>query len=124
MSDEPLPHRQSLLRAFKCALCGLWCLVREERNPRIQLAIAVGVIVLGFVFRIGLTEWALIVLSIGLVLTAETINTAIERAVDHASLERHPLAKQAKDLAAASVIIAVTTASIVGLIVFIPKWLG
>ncbi len=122
MSGKPV-HRQSLFRAFGCAISGLVCLIRDERNPRIQLAIAVGVIVLSFVFRIGLTEWALIVLSIGLVLTAETINTAIERAVDHTSLEQHPLAKNAKDLSAAAVMISVATAGIIGLIVFVPKWL-
>jgi diacylglycerol kinase len=102
----------------------LVCLTRDERNPRIQLAYAVGVIVLGFVCRISLTEWALIVLSIGLVLTAETINTAIERAVDHTSLETHPLARQAKDLSAAAVMIAVGASGTIGLIVFLPKWLN
>lgn len=54
-------------------------------------------------------------------MTAEAINTAIERNVDLATLERHPLAKDAKDIAAAAVLFSAFISVIVGLLIFLPK---
>jgi diacylglycerol kinase len=115
MSDTDRKHRHSLAAAF---------VLRTERNPRIQLTCAAVVVGLGAWLRIPRIEWAIVLLCIGLVLTAETLNTAIERAVDHTSLERHPLAKQAKDLAAGAVLIAAGTAGVVGAVIFVPRLLA
>jgi diacylglycerol kinase len=124
MSDARRQHRHSLPAAFACAIGGVWFLLRTERNPRIQLAFAVIAVALGAWLGITSIEWAVIVLCIGLVLGLETVNTAIERAVDHTSLEKHPLAKQAKDLAAAAVLIAAGASVCVGLIIFLPRLLA
>ena len=59
-------------------------------------------------------------LCIGLVIAAELVNSAIERVVDLASPEQHPLAGQAKDLAAGAVLVCAMAAVIVGILVFLP----
>ena len=55
-------------------------------------------------------------------LALELMNSAVERVVDLLTTERHPLAKQAKDLAAGAVLIYAIGSAIIGLILFIPKW--
>lgn len=123
MSDPlpPTPPRHTLPCAFACAFAGIWTLLRGERNPRIQLVVGAIVVAAGAWLGLTPTEWCLIVICIAGVLAAETLNSAVERAVDHTSLERHPLARQAKDLGAAAVLIVVIGAAIVGVIVFVPK---
>ena len=73
-----------------------------------------------FAFKISAYEWALLALTIGLVISGELINTALEAIVDLVTEEYHPLAKVAKDTAAASVFVLAIVAVIVGLIIFIP----
>ncbi len=124
MSDHPQRPRHTLPRAFACAIDGLWTLLKTERNPRIQIVLALIAVAMGIGLRIGPAEWCLVVICMMAVLVAEAINSALERAVDHTSLATHPLAKQAKDLAAASVLIAAGGAAIVGAIIFIPKLLA
>jgi len=70
---------------------------------------------------ISAVEWCLVVLSIGLVWTAEAVNTAIKRVADLASPAQNSLAGQAKDLAAGAVLLAAMTAAAVGLFVFLPQ---
>lgn len=60
---------------------------------------------------------ALMISSILLVLIVELINSAVEAAVDHTSLERHPLAKRAKDIASAAVLLSIANALVVWLLV-------
>ncbi|ARS37025.1 diacylglycerol kinase [Pontibacter actiniarum] len=106
--------------SFKFAFQGLVSAVRSEPHMRLHLLSAVGVAAAGFAFGITKTEWCLVVGCIGLVVTAEVLNTAIETVVNLVSPEFHPLAGRAKDLAAAAVLIAAIAAAIVGLIVFLP----
>lgn len=108
-----------MLKAFACAISGLLAAIKEERNFRIHLAAAVLVTVLGFVFKLSLVEWAIISLTVFLVLVAELVNTAVEKAVDLACGGRHhPLAKAAKDVAAGGVLLAAVNAIIIGIIIF------
>ena len=62
-------------------------------------------------------EWAVLAITIALVLALEWINTSLELAVTLASPERHPSAKAAKDVAAACVLLGATTSVIVGILV-------
>lgn len=78
-------------------------------------------IYLGFILKISSVEWVLILLTIGLVLVTEAINTAIEIDIDLTSPEYHPYARDTKDVAAGAVLISTFIASIVGLIIFLPK---
>ncbi len=87
---------------------------------KIHLAAAAIVIVLAVLFRFEAIEWLLLIILIALVIGSELINTAIENAVDLASSEQHPLAKNAKDIAAGAVLFFAFTAVIGGCILFIP----
>ena len=106
--------------SFKFALRGLNSAVRSEPHMRLHALSAVGVILAGFVFQVTKLEWCLLAGSIGLVVTAEILNTSIETLTNLVSPKHHPLAGKTKDLAAGAVLIAATTATVIGLIVFIP----
>jgi diacylglycerol kinase (ATP) len=109
-----------LLTSFKHAFSGVWYVVRTQRNARIHLAAALVVIALGLWLGLSYTQWAVIVLTIGLVLAAEAFNTVAEAVVDLATAERHPLAKIAKDVAAGAVLLMAITAVLVGLLILGP----
>ncbi|WP_162428108.1 diacylglycerol kinase [Pontibacter pudoricolor] len=106
--------------SFKFALQGLNSAVRSEPHMRLHLLSALGVIVAGLLFDVTKLEWCLLAGSIGLVLTAEIFNTAIETLTNLVSPQHNPLAGKTKDLAAAAVLVAAITAAIVGLLIFIP----
>lgn len=92
----------------------------QQAHGRVH-AIAAGVVLLlGLVLGISAGDWALVVICMALVLAAEAINTAVERVVDLVSPEWHPLARDAKDLAAGAVLITAIGAAVVGVIVFVP----
>ena len=86
---------------------------------RIHAVLALAVVVVGGVVRFSLLAWAVVALAIGLVLAAELLNTAIEAVVDLVSPQQHPLAKRAKDVAAAAVLAASLAAVTAGLLVLI-----
>ncbi len=67
--------------------------------------------------RLPPAAWAVLALAIGMVLFAELLNTAVEAVVDLVSPDEHPLAKQAKDVAAAAVLVAALTAVAAGALV-------
>lgn len=116
-----LAYIKARLESFGHAVRGLRFLVQSERHARFHLFVSVVVVVLGLGLSISSGEWCAVALAIGLVWTAEALNTAIERAVDLSNPDHHPLAGEAKDLAAGAVLMAATTAAIVGLIVFLPR---
>jgi diacylglycerol kinase len=106
--------------SFACAFRGIAALLKSEVHARIHLAATVGVLALGWWSDINAGEWMAVVLSIGLVWTAEALNTAIEYVADLAHPDEHPEVKKLKDLAAAAVLFASVAAFVVGLIVFLP----
>lgn len=102
-------------------------LLRTQANARIHLAATIAVVACGFGGGLSRGEWCAIVLAIGLVWTAEALNTAIEAVVDLASPARHPLAGRAKDVAAGAVLCAAAAAAVIGALIFGPRlleWLG
>lgn len=105
------------MRSFGFALEGVSYLIRTQRNAQIELVIGVAVVAVAAWLGVSAIEWALLVLAIALVLALEALNTAIELAVTIASPERHPLAKAAKDVSAAMVLIAVVGSVVVGVLV-------
>ena len=109
------------LRSFSFAGQGVWYVVRTQRNMRVHLLAAAAAIAAGLVLRIGVADWACVVAAIGLVLTAETLNTVVEALTDLYTTEYHPLAKVAKDAAAGAVLLASATAAGVGVAVFLPR---
>lgn len=83
------------------------------------MVLALVVVVLGIVLRFSLLAWAVVALAIGLVLATELLNTALEAVVDLVSPQDHPLAKRAKDVAAAGVLAASVAALAAGACVVI-----
>lgn len=108
----------TFIRSFGYAIEGFRTAVATERNIKVQILVGVLAIVAGVVLRIDALSWVLVLLCIGLVLFAELVNTSIEAIVDLATQDLHPLAKRAKDIAAASVFTLSITAAVVGIIVF------
>lgn len=108
------------LRSFGYAWKGIRSCIGKEQNLSFHLITAIIVVIAGFFFGISPTEWAIIILCIGLVIAMELLNTAIEKLVDMISPKRHPIAGQIKDIAAGAVLICATTAAIIGIIIFAP----
>jgi len=109
--------RGSLVSSFRNALSGLRELLRTQRNARIHLFITLAVVGLAIWLRLSAGDWALLALTAALVWTAELINTALEAVVDLASPGRQPVARLAKDLSAAAVLVAALAAAVVGTLV-------
>lgn len=109
------------IRSFSYAFAGIKAVVKTQHNFWIHLFVAVFVISAGLFLGLTRYEWVIIVLTIGFVLSAEIMNSAIENLVDFLSPETNKKAGLIKDIAAASVLISALAAAIVGLIIFIPK---
>lgn len=105
------------------ALRGLRVLMRQP-NARVHACAAGVVVVLGLWLNVSAPEWALLSLTVAMVMGAEALNTGIELVVDLAQPEWHALARDAKDVAAAGVLIASWGAVGVGIGVFGPKLLA
>ena len=111
---------KKFVNSFTYPLKGLRYAYKNEQNLAVDVGIALIVLIFGFLFKINKYEWAILVLTIGLVISCELLNTAIEAVVDLVTEEYHPLAKVAKDTSAAAVLVFAMVAVIVGLIIFIP----
>ncbi len=112
---------KKFINSFSYPVKGLKYAYRNEQNLAVDVGIALIVVIFGFIFKVNKYEWAILALTIGLVISCELINTAIEATVDLVTEEYHPLAKVAKDTSAAAVFIFAIVAIIVGLIIFLPK---
>lgn len=119
--DADKRKKHSLASSFRYGFQGIAAAATKERNVRIHIVISILVIFAGFAFSITNYEWIAILLAIGGMIALEMLNTAIERTVDMYTQEFHPLAKQAKDIAAGAVLFFAFISVIIGLIIFIPK---
>ena len=111
------PRRHGVAASFGYAFAGLAAAWRTQRNLRIHAALGAAVVAAGLLVRLAPLGWGIVALAIGLVITAELFNTALEAVVDLASPQDHPLAKRAKDVAAAGVLIAALAAAAAGVAV-------
>lgn len=107
--------------SFVCAVNGLVYTLRTQRNTRIELAATVVVIACGMWLGIEPVDWALLALTVGMILALEAVNSAIEALVDLVSPEYHDLARIAKDCAAGSMLFAVLGSLGVALAIFGPR---
>jgi diacylglycerol kinase len=117
-------HSQNLLEGFGHAFAGLWYALRTQRNMRVHLVIALGVMALGLWLKVTPVEGALLTLTIGLVLMSEMTNTMVEKLVDLVSPGYHPLAKVVKDVMAGAVLLTAIISVIVGLLILGPPLWG
>jgi undecaprenol kinase len=106
---------------FRAAFSGLRRLITSERHFQLHLIAATCAVITAAFLNFSRLEWATLLVTIGLVLVAEGLNTAIERAIDTTTPSFHPLAKAAKDIAAAAVLIAAIISVIIGFLLFAPK---
>lgn len=115
---------RTLVECFRDAFRGVFYLFQTQRNARIHLAITLVVVGAGLWLRLGPLEWAVLVLTISMVLAMEAVNTALEALADATVTSYHPLIGIAKDVAAGAVLVTALGAVAVGLLVFVPRVLG
>ena len=111
---------RAFIRSVGYAVEGIAYAMRTQRHIRIHLIAIVFVCIAAAWMRLSPLEWALLLIMCAVVLSLEMLNTAIELAVDRMGLERHPLAKAAKDVAAGAVLVAVLLAIVVGILLLGP----
>jgi len=111
------------IKSLKFAIKGVWLLITTEHSIMVQLAIAVVVTFLGWWLDISKTEWLFQILAIGLVLVAESLNTCIEKLCDFVHPEQDKNIGFIKDIAAGAVSFAAITAVIIGMLIYLPKFL-
>jgi diacylglycerol kinase len=109
---------KNFIKSFLFAIKGIVASFEEQRNLKVQIMVALVTIGASFYFAITPTEWCLVIFSIGLVISLEMFNTAIEDLVDLVTSEWKPLAGKVKDMAAGAVLIASIMAVIIGVIIF------
>lgn len=110
-----------LRKSFGYAFKGIDDVIKHEPNMKIHVVVAILVVIMAIILKVSIIEWIILVLLIGAVLAAETINTTIENLVDMYTKEYDEKAKIVKDTAAGTVLILAITSAIIGLIIFIPK---
>lgn len=120
MKREPFSIKKRI-KSFTYAGKGFLALIRTEHNSWIHLFVAVCVIAAGFIWKVSITEWCLLVICICGVIAAEALNSAVETLADKVSQEIDPLLGKAKDFAAFSVLILSIASICVGLLIFLPK---
>ena len=114
----------SRIAAFGHAFHGWGYVLKTQHNAWIHSVVAFAVIAMGLWLGLPPRDWAVLVLAIAMVFTAEFINTSIEAVVDLASPVHHPLAKVGKDVGAGAVLISALAAILIGLLILGPLlWL-
>src|ERR1044071_573045 len=102
------------IRSFQHAMIGILRMVRCQHNAWIHATATAIVIVAGFFLHLSTADWCWIIVAISIVWTAEALNTAFEFLADATSPDFHPLVRDAKDVAAAAVLITAVAAVIIG----------
>ena len=120
------PHKftgsRRLVNTLSCSLSGLQVAWQEEAAFRQEVILAIFLVPLAFMVPVDVTQRVLLVASVMLVLIMEMINSSIEATVDRISLDIHPLAKRAKDMGGAAVLLALTNAILTWIIILWSLW--
>jgi len=111
---------KTFFKSVVFALTGIKQFFSRDRNGQIQVVIGITAIVLGFTVSLPPFQWLLVLFCIGLVISLEMINSAIERYCDLVTTDFHPGIKVIKDVAAGAVLVASIMSLIIGLIIYIP----
>lgn len=107
-----------LIRSFKFAFRGLAYCIKNERNFRIHITVSFYVIILSLFFNLSMTEYAILAITLGLVIVAEIMNTAMEVLVDIGSGGYNHLARIAKDVVAGMVLVCATLSVVIAFLIF------
>ncbi|RKE94892.1 diacylglycerol kinase [Ichthyenterobacterium magnum] len=120
-----MPKKESFLlnrlKSVGYAYKGALYLIKTEASIKIQFVIAILVSIAGFYFNISKTEWLFQIAFIGLVMSIEGVNTAIEYIADFIHPEHHQTIGRIKDIAAGAVFIASIAATTAALVIYLPK---
>ena len=120
------PHKATGLRrlvnTLSYSLSGLQLAWQDEAAFRQEIILAIILVPVAFMMPVGLTQRVLLVASVMLVLVVEMINSAIEATVDRISLDIHPLAKRAKDMGSAAVLLVLTNAILTWTMILWSLW--
>jgi undecaprenol kinase/diacylglycerol kinase (ATP) len=108
------------IQSFQYAFIGIWHTLKSQRNAQIHVGFALIILIVGLWLKLSLTEWAIIVLTMGFVIATEMLNTVAEAAMDFATTDFDPQVKIVKDVAAGAVLVAAITSVIVGLLILGP----
>lgn len=120
MSAEKQSELYDRAKSFQYAFEGWWFVLRTQHNAWIHAVISIVVVALGLWLTLPLRDWAVLILTFMAVWMAEFMNTAVEAVVDMTMPEKHPLAKVAKDVAAAAVLVGALGAVLIGLLILGP----
>lgn len=112
---------KKLLQSILYTIVGLRIAIKSERSMKFHLAFTVFILIAGWFFYISIIEWMMVCICIGMVISLELLNTAIEKLVDVVSKERRPELGKIKDIAGAAVLVGAVVAAIVGILIFLPK---
>jgi diacylglycerol kinase (ATP) len=108
------------LLSFRYAFAGWWYVIRTQRNAWIHAVVSVAVVLVCLWLSLPARDWAVIIVAIALVWTAEFINTSLEAVVDLSSPGHNHLARVGKDVGAAAVLIAASASALIGLLIIGP----
>jgi diacylglycerol kinase len=109
-----------MLKAIRIALRGIAIAWLQERHMRLHSLAALAVALLAWFSGVDAISWAVLMLCVGLVVSLELMNSALERLSNRVTIETDPLIRDAKDMSAAAVLAASIFAAIVGIIVLGP----
>jgi undecaprenol kinase len=119
LKDKKLSNFKKFIQSFSFAYQGIKLVLKDEQNMRFHLIMSFIVLSLAFLLAIPKLEVMILLILIGIVISLEMVNTAIERVVDLVTENYHPLAKQAKDAAAGAVLFFSLITIIVGVLLTI-----
>jgi undecaprenol kinase len=122
-SQDNHTRLKRFFRGFVYAWSGIRYGLAYEGNFRFHTFTAIIVCLVGMYFEITKMEWFFVLTAIGGMLALELVNTAVEKTVDMITKDNHPLAKVAKDTAAGAVLVYAIYSVIIGLIIFLPRFM-
>lgn len=111
------------LKSVKYAANGFWILITSELSIIAQVCIGIIMTIIGFLMHLSATEWLFQIMAIGLILVAESLNTAIEKLADFIHPDYHKQIGRIKDISAGASFFAAIIAVIIGLIIYVPKFI-
>ncbi len=111
------------LKSVSFAVKGALKLITTEHSVMVQFSIGILMTIAGFYLKISQTEWLFQTMAIGLVMSIEGLNTAVEKIADFIHPNYHERIGFIKDIAAGAVFFAALTAIAIGLIIYLPKFL-
>jgi diacylglycerol kinase (ATP) len=120
MGDQGRGELYNRAKSFQYAFAGWSHVLRTQHNAWIHALTTAAVLLMALWLDLPARDWAVLILAIMLVWMAEFMNTALEAVVDMTMPRPHPLAKVAKDVAAAAVLLGALGAILIGLLLLGP----